>query len=212
IVGLASYGKTTYESGYNSGIGSNGLTSARHDLLNKKYSIAYPETFEPSLPGDVVYIGGKSLTDTVEITDGNAAFQTSIGSLILSPTRTYAPVIKKLLQHNFNAIKGLIHCSGGGQTKCMKYMPEGVGVIKDNLFEPPEIFRLIQKASVADDREMYQVFNMGCRFEIYTDIERAGEIIETAGRFNLPAQIIGRVEQSSEKELIIKTGEVEIRY
>lgn len=197
IAGLASFGKATYERAYNSGIGSNGLTSARHDMLNKYYAENYEESFDNSLNDDVVYIGKNRIADIKQI---------------LSPTRTYAPLIKKLLENNFNKIHGLIHCSGGGQTKCLKYIPENIKVIKDNLFEAPPIFKAIQEASGADDREMYQVFNMGCRMEIYTDEDFAETIIQEAASFNIDAQIIGRVEESDRKELVIKTENGELVF
>ncbi|MBO9620938.1 MAG: phosphoribosylformylglycinamidine cyclo-ligase, partial [Niabella sp.] len=208
IVGLASFGKTNYESEYNSGLASNGLTSARHDVLKKEYAQKYPETFEPGLPDEVVYIGPHSMTDTIEI-EGNT---TTIGKLLLSPTRTFAPVLKALLEEHFDAIKGLIHCSGGGQTKCMKYVPANVKIIKDNLFTPPVIFDIIQKASGADAREMYQVFNMGTRMEIYTNEKDAGAIIAVAQSFGVDARIIGRVEAAEKQELEIHTGTETIRF
>jgi len=189
IVGLASFGKAIYEKNYNSGIGSNGLTSARHDILNKHYAENYKESYDNSLQDEVVYIGSHRIGEIKEI---------------LSPTRTYAPLIKKILENNFEKIYGLIHCSGGGQTKCLKYIPENVRVIKDNLFAPPEIFKKIQEASQADNREMYQVFNMGCRMEIYTDEDFAETVVSLASEFNIDAQIIGRVEASDKKELIIE--------
>jgi phosphoribosylformylglycinamidine cyclo-ligase len=197
IVGLASFGKATYENTYNSGIGSNGLTSARHDILNKYYAENYKESYDNSLNDDVVYIGRNKIADIKDI---------------LSPTRTYAPIIKKLLENNFDKIYGLIHCSGGGQTKCLKYIPENVRVIKDNLFEVPQIFKEIQEASGADDGEMYQVFNMGCRMEIYTDEDFASSIIDTAATFNIDAQVIGRAEASDKKELVIKTKNGELIF
>ncbi len=212
IVGLASFGQAIYESAYNSGIGSNGLTSARHDLLGKQYKTLYPETFEETLGEEVVYIGEAGLLDSINITYRKQRFDTTIGKLILSPTRTYAPVIMEILETHFDAINGMVHCSGGGQTKCMNYIPEDVKIVKDNLFEPPEIFKLIQKSSGADDREMYQVFNMGCRLEIYTDTIHAEHIIGIAQHYGIEAQIIGRVEPGIRKELVIKTGEAEIRY
>ncbi|MGN6533598.1 MAG: AIR synthase-related protein [Ginsengibacter sp.] len=190
IVGLASFGKSTYEQKYNSGIGSNGLTSARHDILNKYYAENFKESFDNSLHDEVVYIGKHRIADALGL---------------LSPTRTFAPLIKQLLENNFDKTYGLIHCSGGGQTKCLKYIPENVRVIKDNLFAPPEIFQKIQEASHSDDREMYQVFNMGCRMEIYTDEDFAKEIISVAKTFDIDAQVIGRVEESDKKSLIIKT-------
>ena len=212
IVGLASYGKATYEKEYNSGIGSNGLTSARHDVLGKVYKEKYPETFEPSLAEDVLYIGEHALLDKIEVKHHDQNINTTIGKLILSPTRTFAPVIKEILENHFESVSGLIHCSGGGQTKCMKYVPQNVRIVKDNLFTPPEIFNIIQKASRADNKEMYQVFNMGCRLEIYTNVNTAEEIMKIAARYHIDAQIIGRVEASGNKELIIKSGEAEIRY
>ncbi len=208
IVGLASFGKSSYETTYNSGLGSNGLTSARHDVLNKYYAEHFPETFEPSLNDNVVYIGEHRLTD--EITVDN--IKTNIGKLLLSPTRTYAPVLKALLTEHFSAINGLIHCSGGGQTKCLKYVPDNVRIIKDNLFEPPVIFDLIRKASKADNREMYQVFNMGCRLEVYTNERAAATIIETAEEFDVEARIIGRVEPAEKQELVIRVRDEEIRW
>jgi phosphoribosylformylglycinamidine cyclo-ligase len=212
IVGLSSSGQSNYESDYNSGIGSNGLTSARHDVISKYYAENFPETFEPSLQEDVVYIGKYRLTDPVEVKGQSGPLTTNIGKLILSPTRTYAPVVKQLLEKNFEAVHGLIHCSGGGQTKCMKYMPEGVRIIKDNLFEPPEIFSIIRDASGADDREMYQVFNMGCRLEVYTTAADAADIIETARSFGIEARQIGRVEAAPENELLITTPTGTVRY
>lgn len=202
IVGLAGFGQANYETSYNSGLASNGLTSARHDVLNKVYAQQYPETFEPSLADEVVYIGPHKLTD--EIKDGDV--NTTIGHLLLSPTRTFAPVMKELLENHFDAINGLIHCSGGGQTKCMKYVPADVRIIKDNLFEPPVIFRLIQQASGADNREMYQVFNMGTRLEIYTNEKAAAAIIHVSKSFGVDAQIIGRVEASEKQALEIHTS------
>jgi phosphoribosylformylglycinamidine cyclo-ligase len=212
IVGLASYGRSVYEEEYNSGIGSNGLTSARHDVLSSYYAENFPETFEPALDKDVVYIGRHRMTDPLTVSHKDQKFNTHIGKLILSPTRTFAPVIKAILESNFDDVHGLIHSSGGGQTKCMKYMPDNVRVIKDDLFEPPVIFKLIQEASGADDREMYQVFNMGCRMEIYTKEKSASELISIAEGFGIDAQVIGRVEQGAGKELLIKNNKSEILY
>jgi phosphoribosylformylglycinamidine cyclo-ligase len=197
IVGLASFGKATYENDYNSGIGSNGLTSARHDILDKYYAENFKESYDNDLPREVVYIGKNKIADIKEI---------------LSPTKTYAPLIKNLLQNDFDKVYGLIHCSGGGQTKCLKYIPENVRVIKNNLFAVPEIFLKIKEASSADDREMYQVFNMGCRMEIYTDEGFAESIISQAATFNIDAQIIGRVEESEKKSLVIKTKNQELIF
>lgn len=192
IVGLASYGQATYESAYNSGIGSNGLTSARHDLLQKQYATKFPESFDPGLSEDVIYNGKFSISEMKQI---------------LSPTKTFAPVIKDILEANFDQVNGLIHCSGGGQTKCLKYLPAPMKVVKDNLFPVPEIFNQIKANSGADDREMYQVFNMGCRLEIYTHAHFAEEVIETAKKYNIEAQVIGRVEADDKKSLVIHTSE-----
>jgi phosphoribosylformylglycinamidine cyclo-ligase len=204
IVGFASSGKATYESQYNSGIASNGLTSARHDLLSKFYAANFPESFETTLSNDVIYIGPYRMTD-------EGAEGLNIGQMLLSPTRTFAPVLKAMLENEFDAVHGLIHCSGGGQTKCMKYLPKELRIIKDNLFPVPPVFNLIQQASNADDREMYQVFNMGHRIEIFTDEKSADRLIKIATSFNIDAQIIGRVE-AGKKELIIKKDETEIVY
>lgn len=208
IVGFSSFGKCAYENEYNSGLGSNGLTSARHDVLNKYYAQQYPETFEPALSDSVVYIGDHKLTDTI-LVEGE---ETSIGKLLLSPTRTYAPVLKVLLENNFDDLHGLIHCSGGGQTKCLKYIPEHVKVIKDNLFTAPVIFNIIQKAGKADNREMYQVFNMGCRMEVYTTEKAADDIIQIAGQFGVDARVIGRVEASANQSLHIRAGKEELVF
>lgn len=212
IVGLASYGKASYEHEYNSGIGSNGLTSARHDVLSKKYAQQYPETYDETLSDDVVYIGKYNLADPVDITDEGTTFTTNIGKLILSPTRTFAPVLKTLLEEEFESVHGLIHSSGGGQTKCMKYVPDAVRVVKDNLFDAPEIFKIIQECSGSDPREMYQVFNMGCRMEVYTEEAKVENIVNIARQFGIKAQVIGRVEASEQKQLLIKTAEEEIVY
>lgn len=206
IVGLASYGKAVYEREYNSGIGSNGLTSARHDVLKKKY-VEFTETFDRALEDEVVYAGNYDLEDELTINFKSKSFELNIGKLLLSPTRTFAPIIKEILQTHFDDVYGLIHCSGGGQTKCMKYMPEGVRVVKDNLFTPPEVFKIIQECSGADNREMYQVFNMGCRMEVYTNEIAAEKIISIAEAFGIDAQVIGRVEEAENKELVIVNGE-----
>ena len=200
IVGLASFGKTAYESAYNSGIGSNGLTSARHDALSKHYADSYPESYDPALAREVVYIGRHRLSDLVNI-DG---LQIHVGQLLLSPTRTYLPLMKELLQKHFTAIHGLIHNSGGGLTKVLKYVGEGIRIVKDNLFEAPPVFGILQEASGANAREMSQVFNMGQRLEIYAEPSNAKTIIEAAASFGIAAQVIGRVEASSgAKELIL---------
>jgi phosphoribosylformylglycinamidine cyclo-ligase len=212
IVGLASFGQSIYEQEYNSGIGSNGLTSARHDVISKYYKENFPETFDNSLSDDVVYIGKHRMTDEVSVKFRNNEIKTNIGKLILSPTRTFAPVVKTILEQRFDKINGLIHCSGGGQTKCMKYVPDNVHVIKDNLFDAPEIFQIIQQSSGADDKEMYQVFNMGCRLEIYTDEKNADEIISITRGFGIDARVIGRVKESEKKLLTIKNNSNKIVY
>ena len=207
IVGFASFGQANYESAYNSGLGSNGLTSARHDVLGKQYK-DYPETFEPKLNEAVVYLGKNAMTDSIDI-DGRP---TNVGKLLLSPTRTYAPLMKQLLDLYFDNITGLIHCSGGGQTKCMKYLPKPLRIIKDNLFTPAPIFQLIQQNSGADDREMYQVFNMGHRLEVFTDIATAPKLIAEGAKLGIEARIVGRVEASEKKELILQTPKGELIY
>lgn len=212
IVGLASHGQASYETVYNSGIGSNGLTSARHDVLSKYYADNFIETFDNSLESDVVYIGKHRLTDTVEVNIAGTKLLATVGSLILSPTRTYAPVMKVLLQNHFNKIHGLVHCSGGGQTKCMKYLPGNFKIIKDNLFTAPEIFQIIQQNSGSSNKEMYEVFNMGCRLEIYCDTKDAATMIATANEFGIAAQVIGRVEEAEKKELIIQLKDEQLSY
>jgi phosphoribosylformylglycinamidine cyclo-ligase len=201
IVGFSSYGQASYETTYNSGLGSNGLTSARHDVLEHTYAKKYPETFEPSLKEQVVYIGKNKMTDTLAIPGFGAI---SIGKLLLSPTRTYAPLVKAILDKHFEAVKGMIHCSGGGQTKCMKYLPGPMRIVKDNFLEVPPIFNLIQENSGANAKEMYQVFNMGHRLEIFTDEKSAMDLIALAKTFHIEAQIIGRVEAATQKKLILK--------
>ena len=210
IVGFASFGKSNYETEYNSGLGSNGLTSARHDVLSKYYAEKYPETFENSLNSDVVYIGKNKVDDTLQIENEKI----NIGKLLLSPTRTYAPLMKVLLENYFSDLHGVIHCSGGGQTKCMKYLPQDFKIIKDNLFETPPIFKLIQENSGAHAKEMYQVFNMGHRLEIFTDANAADRLINAAASFGIDAKIVGRVEASASKELLLRGtfGEVNYQY
>jgi phosphoribosylformylglycinamidine cyclo-ligase len=198
IVGLASYGQASYEQTYNAGMGSNGLTSARHDLLHKKYASQYPESFEPELDDDVVYTGSMALDDTLNI----AGQKHTIGKLILSPTRTYLPVLAKLIPTLGPHIHGLIHCTGGGQTKVGKFI-EGVRVIKDNMFDPPPLFDLIQKESGTAWREMYQVFNMGHRLEVYLSESEAATVIDLAKSFHIDAQIIGRVEAAAEASVCL---------
>jgi len=195
IVGLSSAGKAIYETAYNSGIGSNGLTSARHDMFAKVYAEKHPESFDPNLPNEVVYIGNHKMTDPVEV----PGFTVNAGKMVLSPTRTFAPIIREILETDFEAVHGMIHCSGGGQTKCLKYLPAPMRVVKDNLFDIPPVFDLIQKASGADNREMLQVFNMGCRMEIYTNEKDAQKMIDISSKFGVEAKIIGRVEEATEK-------------
>jgi len=208
IVGFASFGQSSYETAYNSGIGSNGLTSARHDVLNKTYGARFHESFDVSLNDSVVYIGPHRMTDEVDIPGG----VTDIGHLLLSPTRTYAPLLKQLLTERFDQLHGLVHCSGGGQTKCMKYLPGEFRIIKDNLFEPPVIFRLIQQASGSDDREMYQVFNMGHRLEVFTDPSAAQGLIDAGRAFGIDTRVVGRVEAAEKKSLVLTVGGQEIVY
>jgi phosphoribosylformylglycinamidine cyclo-ligase len=212
IVGFASSGKASYEKEYNSGLGSNGLTSARHDVLSHYYADKYPETFEPTLDKEVVYLGKSKMTDTLAI-DGFAD-PVTIGKLLLSPTRTYAPLVKKILDTHFNDIHGMIHCSGGGQTKCMKYLPTTLKIIKDNLFTPPPIFNLIQENAGSDNKEMYQVFNMGHRLEIFTNQQTAEALIATAAAFNIDAQIVGRVVAAAQSSLHLhtSTGIIDFEY
>lgn len=212
IVGLAGYGQSNYEENYNSGIASNGLTSARHDVLHKTYGARFPESYDTSLDESVVYIGPHRMSDEITVTSNQQPLTMTIGQLLLSPTRTFAPIMKELLEDHFDAISGLIHCSGGGQTKCLKYIPGNVRIIKDNLFEPPVIFQLIQQASGSDEREMYQVFNMGTRLEIYTTEKDADAIINVSKNFGVEAQVIGRVEESNKKELVVHTSSGQLVY
>lgn len=191
IVGLASFGQATYEDEYNGGMGSNGLTSARHDVFNKTYAQQYPESFDPNVPSEVVYTGTHRLTDSVEGLDG-----IDVGKLVLSPTRTYAPIIIELLKTMRPHIKGMVHCSGGGQTKVLHFIDD-VHVVKDNMFPIPPLFHLIQKSSGTPWREMYQVFNMGHRMELYVEPQHAEAIIAVSKSFGVDAQIIGRVEEGA---------------
>lgn len=198
IVGMASYGQATYEKEYNGGMGSNGLTSARHDVFAKYLAQKYPESFDNAVPDELVYSGGLKLTDSVEGVDIDA------GKLVLSPTRTYAPVIKKLLDVMRPRVHGMVHCSGGAQTKVMHFV-ENKRVIKDNLFPIPPLFKTIQEQSGTDWKEMYKVFNMGHRMEVYVSPEDAAQVIEVAREFGIDAQIIGRVEECDHNELIIES-------
>ncbi len=205
IVGLASYGKATYEKEYNGGMGSNGLTSARHDVFAKDIAKKYPETYDAAVPEDLVYSGKLKLTDAVEGSPLNA------GKLVLSPTRTYAPVVKKLLDAMRPDIHGMVHCSGGAQTKILHFV-DNVRVVKDNLFPVPPLFRTIKEQSGTDWQEMYKVFNMGHRLEVYLSPEKAQQVIEISESFGIEAQVVGRIEASDKKELIIKSEFGEFRY
>jgi phosphoribosylformylglycinamidine cyclo-ligase len=204
IVGLASFGQASYETEYNGGMGSNGLTSARHDVFNKSLAEKFPESFDPSVPNDLVYSGTKSLTDATNS-------ELNAGKLVLSPTRTYAPIIKKILDQHRDDIHGMVHCSGGAQTKVLHFV-ENVHVIKDNLFPIPPLFEMIQKESGTDWKEMYKVFNMGHRMEIYVAPEVAEEIIAISKSFNVDAQIVGRVEANQGKKLTITSPYGEFTY
>tara|TARA_X000000368_G_scaffold70034_1_gene50755 strand:+ start:1882 stop:3051 length:1170 start_codon:yes stop_codon:yes gene_type:complete len=197
IIGLASFGQSTYEKQYNSGIGSNGLTSARHDVFSKYLMNKYPESFDSSIPDELVYSGSKSLTDSLD------SVPIDIGKMILSPTRTYAPVIKKIFdQINRVDIHGMVHCSGGGQTKALNFV-EDLHIIKDNLFKTPPVFELIQRESGTSSKEMYQVFNMGHRMELYVNPEIADKIIEISKSFQIDAKVIGKVETCKTRKLSI---------
>ena len=206
IIGLASFGKAIYENAYNSGIGSNGLTSARHDVFNKKIKDLYPETYDNSLPESLTYSGSKNLTDKIIDSPLNA------GKLVLSPTRTYAPILNRIFNViGRNKINGIIHCSGGAQTKILHFI-DNLHVIKDNLFEIPIVFDLIQSESSTSWKEMYQVFNMGHRMELYVDNKYSDEIIKISKSFGVDAKVIGRVESSTEKKLTISSKYGKFEY
>lgn len=205
IIGLASYGQATYENAYNGGMGSNGLTSARHDVFYKEYAEKYPESYDPLVPEQLRYNGSLKLTDTLP------GVPVTAGELVLSPTRTYAPVLMEIFKHFRNKINGIIHCSGGGQTKVLHFL-NNVHVIKDNLFNTPPLFKLIQEESNTPWKEMYKVFNMGHRMELYVPEEIAEEIIKISESFRVPAQIIGRVEASEEKQLTLINDEEVLIY
>ncbi|MCF8217468.1 MAG: phosphoribosylformylglycinamidine cyclo-ligase [Bacteroidales bacterium] len=198
IVGMASYGKAEYEDSYNGGMGSNGLTAARHDVFHKSVGESFPETYDPQLPKDLCYTGKMKLTDPTEVANMDA------GKLVLSPTRTYAPVMHEILKKYRKDIHGIIHCSGGAQTKVLHFI-ENLHVVKDNMFEVPPLFRMIKEQSQTDWREMYQVFNMGHRMELYMDEKEASKIIEIAKSFGVDAQIVGRVEQSEQSKVTINS-------
>jgi len=206
IVGLASFGKTTYENKYNSGIGSNGLTSARHDVFDSSIGEKFPETYDNSVSKNLIYSGSKKLLDKIE------GLPLDIGNLVLSPTRTYSPVVKKIfLEIGKSNINGMVHCTGGGQTKILHFIDK-LHVIKDNLFSIPPLFKLIQSESKSEWKEMYKVFNMGHRLEIYTNENSAYKIIDIASSFDIEAQIIGKVEKASQKKLTIKNSIDEFIY
>ena len=199
IVGLSSSGQATYEKSYNGGMGSNGLTSARHDVFSKYLATKYPESFDNSIPQELVYSGTKTLTEQIE------GLGIDAGQLVLSPTRTYAPVIRKILDGKRNKIHGMIHCTGGAQTKVLHFINDNCKIIKDNMFAVPPLFKIIKEESNTDWKEMYQVFNMGHRMEIYVSPEDAEEIIQISKSFNIDAQIIGHVEEDNKPSLTIKS-------
>jgi phosphoribosylformylglycinamidine cyclo-ligase len=199
IVGLASYGKATYEKEYNGGMGSNGLTSARHDVFNKSIAEKYPESYDHAVPYELVFSGSKNLTDPVSIVDGQTM---EAGRLVLSPTRTYAPIIKKMLDRYRRQIHGMVHCSGGAQTKVLHFI-DNLHIIKDNLFPIPPLFKMIQEESKTSWQEMYKVFNMGHRMELYVPQEIADDLIKISQSFDVDAQIIGRVEASDKKQVTV---------
>jgi phosphoribosylformylglycinamidine cyclo-ligase len=205
IIGLASFGRASYEDEYNGGMGSNGLTSARHDVFHKEYAEKYPESYDKNISADLVYSGKYKVTDEVPEAEVN------VGKLVLSPTRTYAPIIIEVLKHFRAQIHGTVHCSGGAQTKVLHFV-ENVHIVKDNLFDTPPLFRLIQEQSGTDWKEMYKVFNMGHRMEVYVNEKIAGKIVDISKQFGVEAQIIGRVETSEKKKLTIKSTYGEFVY
>ena len=206
IVGLASFGKASYETQYNGGMGSNGLTSARHDVFNHDLAKLYPESYDNALPEEVVYCGSLNLTSETTVEGVDA------GKMVLSPTRTYAPVIAAVLKEHRNKIDGLVHCSGGAQTKVLHFLNEGLRAVKDNLFPIPPLFEMIQQQSKTEWQEMYKVFNMGHRMEVYTDEQTAQEVIAISKSFNIDAQIIGHIEQSDKTSVVVKSPYGEFLY
>jgi phosphoribosylformylglycinamidine cyclo-ligase len=200
IVGLASFGQASYENCYNGGMGSNGLTSARHDVLHKTYAGRYPDSFDPNTPAEVIYTGSKKLTDQIEVNDTT----TTVGKLMLSPTRTYLPILKKILATHRKALHGIIHCTGGGQTKVSKFI-EKKRVVKDNLFPLPPLFKLIQDESGTAWKEMYQVFNMGHRLEIYLPEKESSALIDVVNAFGIDARIVGYVENCEREEVVVES-------
>ena len=213
IVGLSSYGKASYETEYNGGMGSNGLTSARHDVFHKYIAEKYPESYDPAVPYELLFSGNKKLTDSIEIpaTEFNERLSLSAGKLVLSPTRTYAPIIKKILDQYRSQIHGMVHCSGGAQTKILHFI-DNLHIIKDSMMAVPPLFKLIQEQSGTEWKEMYKVFNMGHRMEFYVPSEIAGAIIRISKEFNVDAQIIGRVEDSIKKQVTIRSDYGEFTY
>jgi len=204
IVGFASYGQTTYENEYNAGMGSNGLTMARHDVLSSFYK-KFAESFDPQVPDDLVYTGGLKLSEQLSENPLN------VGKMILSPTRTFSPIIKEIFEKHFDKIDGMVHCTGGGQTKVLHFV-KNVKIIKDNLFKTPPLFSMIQSQSNSEWHEMYKVFNMGNLLEFYTDETTAEDLIAIANKFNIDAQIIGRVEAAEKNELLVITEHGEFKY
>jgi phosphoribosylformylglycinamidine cyclo-ligase len=205
IVGLSSYGQATYENEYNGGMGSNGLTSARHDVFEKYLKVKYPESYDDRIPDDLVYSGHKKLTDKVD------GLGVTVGKLVLSPTRTYAPVIKVMLDNYKPEIHGMVHCTGGAQTKVLHFVGNNCKVVKDNMFPVPPLFKIIKEESDTDWREMYQVFNMGHRMEIYVKPEIADEVIAISKSFDIDAQIVGHIEKGN-RSLTIKSEFGEFNY
>ncbi|MDR6940821.1 phosphoribosylformylglycinamidine cyclo-ligase [Mucilaginibacter pocheonensis] len=201
IVGLASYGQASYEKEYNGGMGSNGLTSARHDVFNKTIASKYSESYDAAIPYELIFSGSKNLTDQIDIGNGQSV---TAGKLVLSPTRTYAPIIKKILDAYRNQVHGMVHCSGGAQTKVLHFI-DNLHIIKDNLFPAPPLFRLIQEESKTSWQEMYKVFNMGHRMELYVPQEIASELIAISQSFGVDAQIIGRVEKNETKKVTVQS-------
>jgi len=208
VVGLASYGKATYEKEYNGGMGSNGLTSARHDVFNKSIAEKFPESYDHAVPYDLVFSGSKDLTDQIDIGNGE---RVTAGKLVLSPTRTYAPIIKKILDTYRNQINGMVHCSGGAQTKVLHFI-DNLHVIKDNLFPVPPLFKLIHEESGTSWQEMYKVFNMGHRMELYVPQEIASDLIQVSKSFGVDAQVIGRVEGAEKKQVTVRSEFGEFVY
>jgi len=211
IVGLASFGQATYEETYNSGMGSNGLTSARHDTLDHSYAAMYKESYDPAMPGYLVYCGKKKLLEEIEVKWHDKSYKTNIGKLLLSPTRTYFPVMQEILRSYRPHIHAAMHCSGGGQTKVLHFVDD-LHITKDNLFDTPPVFNIIQQNSGANWEEMYKVFNMGHRLELYVPAEAAQHIIGVANKYNIDAQVVGKVEKHAGKKLTIKSKHGEFEY